>query len=225
VFDRLEVADDGNVLEVGCGIGELWRENADRVPRGWRLTLVDRSPGMIAAAIGAARSADLIVADVQALPLSDASFDVAIANHMLYHVGDRARALAELARVLRPGGRLVAATVGRGHLEEIRQLLARVSDGAWPGSAERFGLETGPPQLEELFEDVQVERYPSTLVVTEAEPLVAYCLSMREASGLDEDRTRRLRRADRGDARARRAHRDRCRNWARQRPPQTLTQL
>jgi SAM-dependent methyltransferase len=175
-------------------VGELWRENAHRVPPGWRLTLSDRSPGMIAAAVGAAPSADLVVADVQRLPFADASFDVAIANHMLYHVEDRPCALAELARMLRPGGLLLAATVGRGHLDEIRRLLDRVSSGVWPQSAERFGLETGPPQLAERFADVRVERYPSTLVVTEAEPLVAYCLSMRDASGLDEDRTRHLRR-------------------------------
>jgi SAM-dependent methyltransferase len=149
---------------------------------------------MISAALGAAPSADLAVADAQALPFADRSFDVAIANHVLYHVPDRPRALAELARVLRPGGRLYAATVGRGHLEEIRQLLVRVSAPAWPDSAERFGLETGPLQLEQLFGDVRVERYPSTLVVTEAEPLVAYCISMRDASGLDEGRTRHLRR-------------------------------
>jgi ubiquinone/menaquinone biosynthesis C-methylase UbiE len=195
VFDRIEAGDDASVLEVGCGVGELWRENADRIPDGWRLVLTDRSPGMIAAALGAAPSADLAVADVQALPFEDASFDVAIANHVLYHVPDRPRALAELARVLRPSGRLYAATVGRGHLEEIRRLLALASSDAWwPHSAERFGLETGPPQLEERFEHVHVERYPSTLVVTDAEPLVAYCVSMREASGLDEERTRRLRR-------------------------------
>jgi len=194
VFDRLEADDEARVLEVGCGVGELWRENADRVPSSWRLTLVDRSPGMIAAAVGAAPSADLMVGDVQALPFANDTFDVAIANHMLYHVADRPQALAELARVLRPGGRLVAATIGHGHLEEIRQLLARVSDGAWTQSAERFGLETGPPQLEERFDDVRVERYPSTLVVTEAEPLVAYCASMGETFALDEGRTQRLRR-------------------------------
>jgi SAM-dependent methyltransferase len=179
---------------VGCGIGELWRENADRIPQGWRLVLTDRSPGMIAAALDAAPFADLAVADVQALPFEDASFDVAIANHMLYHVADRPRALTELARVLRPGGRLYAATIGRGHLEALRELLARVSSGAWTASAERFGLETGPPQLEERFEDVRVERYPSTLVVTEAEPLVAYGLSMKDAFELDEERARLLRR-------------------------------
>jgi len=193
VFDRLVVHDDARVLEVGCGVGELWRENAERIPAGWHVTLTDRSPGMVEAARAAAPKAQAQVADVHELPFEDASFDVAIANHVLYHVADRPRALAELARVLRPGGRLYAATVGRGHLREIRELLARVSPAPWTRSAERFGLETGPPQLEAFFEDVRLEPYPSTLVVTETEPLVAFCLSMRDAYELDDDRMDRLR--------------------------------
>ena len=46
------------------------------------------------------------VADVQDLPFPDASFDAVIANHMLFHVEDRPRALGEIVRVLRPDGRL-----------------------------------------------------------------------------------------------------------------------
>src|SRR5206468_12793181 len=42
VFDRLVVHDDARVLEVGCGVGELWRENAERIPAGWHVTLTDR---------------------------------------------------------------------------------------------------------------------------------------------------------------------------------------
>jgi ubiquinone/menaquinone biosynthesis C-methylase UbiE len=193
VFERLVAADDARVLEVGCGVGELWRENAERIPAGWRVTLTDRSPGMVEAARAAAPSAEARVADVQELPFADASFDIAIANHVLYHVADRPRALRELARVLRPGGRLYAATVGREHMREIRELIARVSPAPWTRSAERFGLETGPAQLEGFFEDVRVEPYPSILLVTEAESLVAFCLSMRDAYELDDDRMDRLR--------------------------------
>src|SRR5205814_7727452 len=73
VFDRIEAGDDASVLEVGCGVGELWRQNADRIPDGWRLVLADRSPGMVAAAREGAPSADVVVADVQALPFEDES--------------------------------------------------------------------------------------------------------------------------------------------------------
>jgi GNAT superfamily N-acetyltransferase len=46
VFDQLELPPDAWVLEVGCGTGQLWTENRDRVPPGWHIVLTDRSPGM-----------------------------------------------------------------------------------------------------------------------------------------------------------------------------------
>jgi ubiquinone/menaquinone biosynthesis C-methylase UbiE len=73
------------VLEVGCGDGNIWRENLDRIPPGWRLTLTDFSPGMVDAARAVLGDrAEYAVADVQELPFSDASFDAVIANHMLF---------------------------------------------------------------------------------------------------------------------------------------------
>jgi SAM-dependent methyltransferase len=134
-----------------------------------------------------------VVADVLELPFA-ASFDVVIANHMLYLVADPARALAELARVLRPGGRLHASTIGNGHLREIRDLVRSIAPrSSWIRGAERFGLETAPERLRAVFHDVRLERYPSTLEVTEAEPLVAFCASMPEVLALDAARLERLR--------------------------------
>ena len=72
------------------------------------------------------------VADAQSLPFADATFDGAIANHMLYHVPDRAKALGELRRILKPNGILFAATNGERHLTEIGELLRQAdADDAW----------------------------------------------------------------------------------------------
>ena len=107
VFDHLAPPAAACVLELGCGPGDLWRENADRIPAGWDNTLTDFSEGMVAAAqrnlaeIG--RVFAFRQADAQDLPFEAAAFDTVIANHMLYHVPDR-RALAEIRRVLKPGG-------------------------------------------------------------------------------------------------------------------------
>ncbi|HEX2851528.1 MAG TPA: class I SAM-dependent methyltransferase, partial [Acidimicrobiales bacterium] len=105
----------GDVLEVGCGPGWLWVEAHDAVPAELRLTLTDLSLGMVTTArerVLASSTVHLVAAgsaNVQALPFTDAAFDVAIANHMLYHAPDPAVAVRELARVLRPGGVLVSA--------------------------------------------------------------------------------------------------------------------
>src|SRR5262249_55484770 len=103
VFDHLLAAldDRARILEVGCGPADLWRKNLRRIPPGWRITLSDFSPGMITEAQQALTGGDLeqftfVEADAQALPFADEAFDAAVANHMLYHVPDRPRALAEL---------------------------------------------------------------------------------------------------------------------------------
>ncbi len=192
VFDQLDLPAGARVLEVGCGPGWLWSRNADRILPTWQVTLADFSPGMLAEAqqnLAGLRPFGFEVADAQALPFEAESFDALIANHMLYHVPDRARALAEFRRVLRPGGRLYAATNGQAHLRELFELTQRLAPQLvrWGGAAvdESFNLENGGEQLARHFADVDLRRYPDGLVVTEAEPLVAFIMSMHVADGTD----------------------------------------
>ena len=173
------------ILEVGCGpANTLWAANLDRIDPSWRLTLADQSPGMIEAARGVlGQRAECVVADVQQLPFADASLDVVLANHMLYHVPDRPQAFAEIRRVLVPGGVFHAATNGRGHFEQLQSLVG--PERPFWRHTEAFGLETGPPQLDEYFDDVQVERFDTGLAVTEAEPVLAYVRSSESYDGGD----------------------------------------
>lgn len=92
-----------DVLEVGCGTGLLLRriEQFARSARG-----VDLSPGMLAQA--RARGLDALVASATDLPFPDETFDVACSFKVLAHVPEIHRALDEMARVLRPGGHLLA---------------------------------------------------------------------------------------------------------------------
>ena len=117
-FDAVAEAAPQRVLEVGGGPGELAARLQDAL--GCEVVMVDASPRMVE--LAADRGVDARVGDAQALPFPDESFDVAVAAWMLYHVADLDRALSELARVLRPGGRLVAVTNGAEHLAEIRRI-------------------------------------------------------------------------------------------------------
>jgi ubiquinone/menaquinone biosynthesis C-methylase UbiE len=178
VFEHYTFADDADVLEVGCGDGSIWLQNLDRIPEGWRLTLTDMSAGMVGAAREALGDrAAYAVVDVQELPFEDETFDAAIANHVLFHVADRSRALGDLSRVLRPGGVLVGTMVGRDHFKETRALVGEESV-IWSESRERFGLETARPQLEQFFVDVEIEPFPDSLEVTEVEPLLDFVRSL-----------------------------------------------
>jgi ubiquinone/menaquinone biosynthesis C-methylase UbiE len=192
VFDGYDFGDDTDVLEVGCGNGMIWRENLDRIPPGWRLTLTDLSPGMVEEARGVLGDrAAYAVADVQELPFADGSFDAVIANHMLFHVADRQRALGELARVLRPGGLFRATSIGLEHLRRLRELVPPKPGGPWDRTRERFTVEQVPGELAPFFVDVAVEPYEDSLEVTELEPLLDF---VRSRGDVEEDELEALRR-------------------------------
>ena len=146
-FQAVREAAPRHVLEVGCG----WGEFAERLRVELRVDVVavDLSPRMVE--LARERGVDARQGDVQDLPFEDASFDVVVANWMLYHVADLERGLSELARVLRPGGRLVAATNSLDHLSELWRLVGR--DRHW--EQERFFSENAEGPLRQHFALVQ----------------------------------------------------------------------
>jgi ubiquinone/menaquinone biosynthesis C-methylase UbiE len=193
VFDTLtQLPADANVLELGTGSGALWVNIADKIPTNWKVTLSDLSQGMLDAA-----SHNLVVTgryfkfkqiDVQSIPYKDEVFDIVIANHMLYHVPDRPSALAEIKRVLKKGGYLIATTVGQSHMKEITDWLRRVdSDQDFSPFILPFTLENGAEQLENFFSEVTISRYEDRLHITEIEPFISYLRSAIRASEVSED--------------------------------------
>jgi SAM-dependent methyltransferase len=195
LWRHVEAPPTADVLEVGSGSGRMWQALGAAVPAGWRLTLSDVSPGMLAEArrtlATSGRDARFVLADAANLPFADGRFDLAFANHMLYHVPDLPRTIAELGRVLRPGGRLIAATNGDDHLAEIASLLDELA-AAWPGvRVDRphrlsFTLENGGDALAEAFADVVRHDHVDTLVVDDAGVLTRYLLSMVYAGDAEE---------------------------------------
>jgi SAM-dependent methyltransferase len=193
VFDGYDFGAEADVLEVGCGNGFMWSENLDRIPDGWRITLTDLSAGMVETVRQALGDrAAYAVADVRELPFEDGSFDAVIANHMLFHVPDRPRAFAEIARVLRSGGQFRATAIGLGHLRRLRELVPPRQGGQWEKTRERFAVEQVPAELAPLFVDVELDAYEDSLEVTELEPLLDF---VRSRGDVEEDELEPLREA------------------------------
>jgi ubiquinone/menaquinone biosynthesis C-methylase UbiE len=193
VFEHLLLPPTCHVLEVGCGSGQLWLVNQHRLPVDWHVTLSDLSVGMLTTARRQlspyGHAWQFVVHDAQALPFAEHSFDAIIANHMLYHVPNRPAAYAEFCRVLKPSGRLYAATISRDNMRELDALVSHIHPfhsqdraAANPISDRRrhtgFNLEHGAEELSQWFALVTLYRYADALVVPEAEPLVAYIRSI-----------------------------------------------
>jgi SAM-dependent methyltransferase len=188
VLDRIAVAPGERVLEVGCGPGNLWRGR--KLPSESLVVETDYSHGMVTEAKGRLprEQFGFLAADTQTLPFRDESFDAVVACHMLYHVPDLDAALSEFVRVLRPGGRLLAATNGPTHFKEVRDIL----DLHWR-YLDFFGLDNGVEKIARFFGDVAVERYPDAIHAPAAEPVIAYVKSMSSFWNLSDDLTEKLR--------------------------------
>lgn len=199
VFDRLlDLPDKAKILELGCGPGYLWKENASRVPSAWDITLSDLSSGMLDSAwrnlVVTGRNYKFKEIDAQKVPFEDETFDAVIANHMLYHVPERPKAIAEIKRVLKMGGHFFATTVGDNHLKEITDWFRQIHKSeVWESFSNTFTLENGLGQLKPSFPNVTLSRYEDSLHVTELEPLIAYFYSGIRAGELSEGEFAKLR--------------------------------
>jgi 2-polyprenyl-3-methyl-5-hydroxy-6-metoxy-1,4-benzoquinol methylase len=167
VFDAVAEVEPRRVLEVGCGEGEL----AERLVAelGVELVAIDQSARMVE--LTRARGVDARVGDVQALVFDGGSFDAVVAAWMLFHVPALERALAEISRVLSPGGRLVAATNHADHLAEMYDLVG-ADRVALP-----FGAENGCEQLRTQFARVERRDNDGTVTFATADAIRRYLRS------------------------------------------------
>ncbi len=193
-MDHVSFPAHARVLELGCGPAALWKDQLNRLPADLRPTLTDFSFGMVKQAMTNVTDERFTFAnaDAQAIPFPTGHFDVVFANHMLYHVPERDRALAEVRRVLSPGGVFYAATNGAHHMEGLHtysdRLFASTTIGAKDASdrleiwrslwRKEFTLENGEEQIRRQFSKVRLETYPDGLKITQAQPLVEYIFSL-----------------------------------------------
>ena len=185
VLSRIQWRGDEQVLDVGSGMGVYYNQLHHDLPA-VHYYAVDQSIGMLR--LHSAQG-DLVLGDAQSLPYADQSFDVVMANHMLYHVPDIERALSEIRRVLKPDGVLIAATNSVQSMPEFHALFRRAmlllstpgqiySQPPLPAQI-NFALENGTRMLARHFYAVVRHDLPSTLVFPSIEPVMAYLESTR----------------------------------------------
>ena len=193
LFEQMHLRSGMKILELGCGNGALWVENVGKIPhgKGTKIVLSDISGGMLqdaSRAIFAEKSkSDTLKKvisfhefDCSEIPYPDDSFDVVIANHMLFYCEDPEKAAKEIRRVLKDGGCLYASTYGSRHMKEITELVKEFDERIELAATELyhiFGLDNGAGILGKHFETVEKYTYEDALVVDKAEPLLEYIMS------------------------------------------------
>jgi len=149
------------VLDIGCGPGELTERFVREL--GADVRAIDISARMVE--LARARGIDAQVADAERLPFDDREFDGIFAGWVLYHVPALDQALAECARVLRPGGRLVASTYYEENLSELWDLVGETE----PRTPLSFSRSTGAELLRRHFARVEKRDVEAELVFPDAD--------------------------------------------------------
>jgi ubiquinone/menaquinone biosynthesis C-methylase UbiE len=175
-LEAVAEAQPRRVLEVGCGQG--WASEWIKDELGAEVVAVDQSERMVE--LTRRRGVDAHVGDVQDLAFEDGSFDAALAAWMLYHVPDLDRGLSELARVLRPGGRLVAVTNAPESLHELWTLLGA---DRTPFHIAGFHSDNGAEILRRHFQHVEVRQAAGTVTFADPEAVERYVDSLVTVSG------------------------------------------
>jgi SAM-dependent methyltransferase len=200
VAKRLKLSKGDKVLDIGCGPGWFWQGAAPLLPDQLELTLADLSPGMVAEAVARCRTLKQwtvtgVEADAGSLPFEDASFDAVIAMHMLYHVPDQAKAVAEMHRVLKPGGLFAVTTNGAENLRDLYALTTVFGSAPVEPVAAVFGLDIAQQRLRAQFGNVTREIQPAGLRITSPEDVFMALTSYPPGDGAPEDQLAAFREA------------------------------
>lgn len=191
VAQQLPLNAGDSVLDVGCGPGWFWATAAGELPENLNLTLSDLSSGMVQEAVERCWPLPFVSitgqqADATALPFEDGSFDAVIAMHMFYHLADPSKGIAEIYRVLKPGGFLAVTTNGVGNMRELYALTTVFGSAPLDPAGAAFGYDTAERFMQAQFGNVSMTQHPARLRVTEPEDVFLALTSYPPGDRADE---------------------------------------
>lgn len=183
LFSNLHLKPGMKILELGAGNGALWSQNIAKVPKNVTIVLSDISEGILAdarKAIGDHPQFQYSVFNAQKIPFADNTFNLVIANHMLFYCDDISKTLEEVQRVLKPGAAFTCSTYSQKHMHEITDLVQNYNANIVLSSTklyERFGLDNGRQILKPYFKDISCHKYQDAIELSDSMPIISYILS------------------------------------------------
>lgn len=183
LYQEYHLQGQEKILEIGCGNGSLWKMNEQYLSKDLDITLNDVSSGMIHDAKENLKGLSQFTYhqfDAHHIPYKDHSFDVVIANHVMFYLKDIPQALQEIKRVLKKGGLFYVSTYGAHHMKEIRDLTKEFNPKVTLSSVnlyDLFGFENGEEILAPYFHDITLQRYDDHLEVTDMNEIANYIIS------------------------------------------------
>ncbi|TLG74197.1 MerR family transcriptional regulator [Culicoidibacter larvae] len=187
VIEQMDIGDDANILEIGCGTGELWDDGRyASLPESVKILLTDKEQTMLEICRykfkGISQFRPVRQFDITADTLIDEQFDVIIVNHVLQLFDNSSELLARIAKMLKPDGKIYASTVGEQHMYELEMLLQKLDKRMTlriDSQVLNFSLEKGQEKIPKGLTLLETLYYQDQLAVNEIQPLMQYIYSTK----------------------------------------------
>lgn len=198
MFDKYKIFDGCKVLELGCGNGIIWDEKYNELPANVKIVLSDFSEGMckiVKEKHKEHKNIQIKRIDIQDIPYKDNTFDIVIANHMLYHVPNVDKAIEEVYRVLKKDGIFYASTLGTNGFQKYLNQRFREFDSSmdyfnienWS-----FTLKNGKEVLSKQFKKIEMYEYEDSIEVDDENELIEWIFSSIVMQNLDKNQFKGL---------------------------------
>lgn len=184
-FNNIKLNKKYKVLEIGCGNGALWSKNIDLLDKDINITLTDVCEDMVNNAkknlSDYSDVFDFEIVDPNNIPFEDESFDLVIANHILFYMKDLDKVLKEIKRVLKVGGHFYSSTIDSNNMKELESLMKGFNSNIKISEekiSSKFGMENGQEILSKHFNQTKRYLYEDKLVINDSKGILEYIYSI-----------------------------------------------
>lgn len=181
VFKNMKLNKSFKVLEIGCGNGALWEKNINCLDTNIDVTLTDICEDMLKETKQNLNkynhNFNFKLADPSNIPFENETFDVVIANHILFYMKDLDKVLYEINRVLKKNGEFYCSTIDNSHMKELEDIMLRFNSNiniSEKNIYSKFSVDNGESILKKYFKDINKYYYTDELIVDDTKGILEY---------------------------------------------------